>query len=832
MESANSQEETATLDIGTKMSSLNSQTKSHGVDHINSTETRDLDTLSKEKKPSSENRTVDLPETTDTNSCEKEETAQEEIALRKDGNKEETSVHEADEESKCIEKEESVYEGQDESNSVKADSDNSEEDNLSDTCNSQDVSYISQDSNDCSTMEDATSSLHGDDTNDFTKEEGSRRKYKRKVYDPNATRTKLPRRAKDLKFDADSDFIEMPQFPRGRGRGRGRKKLFDLIPAPEVDGNQPPPSVETPTRGRGRGRGRGRTPKVKTPRSARPPRPPKFQAGWDESARMGLDPSGTPSQFSDAGSPWSSLKHFDTPTNPKIHPKKKVGLREVFDPSSQTPLAACQLTEYGWPLEDTNAELWMVQEQVSSYLSVKGSFKRKYPDIRRRTVDIVERNYLRDRRVVSDTQADLGVTAVLSRQILDIFFNDFPDKYEEYLAAQSEKKEQAYKAAKPKTSLVSASATPAEKKPFDPRLRAIKATAKWNSMFNKERVEERFHCLDLQTFTEHIPRRFRVPLEVKPDPYPVAVIPGQYSSVLKTYSPYQLKCLPLGTVLRGPLVGLPDRSHSIHRRKRRPTVPSSARTESAESQSDSDDSSSSSDDSSSDSSDDSKDSSSSSDDDSDEGPSAYKNAQQGICKLCHGDKYRNKDSKREQLVRCAKCRADGHLTCWELDVEMASQIRAYPWQCNDCKTCDQCHDPADEEKMLFCDYCDRGYHIYCVGLRKIPDGRWHCPACARCGSCGTQDPSGTEGNKQWIHEYKVNSSGAQVYAVTLCGVCVKLWRKGSYCTFCNGCFGVRKEQGSLIVCKGCSRRAHADCLAQIKKEYLCTTCTDKAKYKK
>ena len=62
---------------------------------------------------------------------------------------------------------------------------------------------------------------------------------------------------------------------------------------------------------------------------------------------------------------------------------------------------------------------------------------------------------------------------------------------------------------------------------------------------------------------------------------------------------------------------------------------------------------------SSDSSDDSKDSSSSSDDDSDEGPSAYKNAQQGICKLCHGDKYRNKDSKREQLVRCAKCRADG-----------------------------------------------------------------------------------------------------------------------------------------------------------------------------
>lgn len=70
----------------------------------------------------------------------------------------------------------------------------------------------------------------------------------------------------------------------------------------------------------------------------------------------------------------------------------------------------------------------------------------------------------------------------------------------------------------------------------------------------------------------------------------------------------------------------------------------------------------------------------------------------------------------------------------------------------DCKTCDQCHDPADEEKMLFCDFCDRGYHTYCVGLRSIPEGRWHCPACARCGSCGTRDPCG---DKQWIHE--VNS---------------------------------------------------------------------------
>ena len=36
-------------------------------------------------------------------------------------------------------------------------------------------------------------------------------------------------------------------------------------------------------------------------------------------------------------------------------------------------------------------------------------------------------------------------------------------------------------------------------------------------------------------------------------------------------------------------------------------------------------------------------------------------------------------------------------------------------------------DPADEDKMLFCDLCDRGYHIYCVGLQAIPNGNHDFP---------------------------------------------------------------------------------------------------------
>lgn len=49
----------------------------------------------------------------------------------------------------------------------------------------------------------------------------------------------------------------------------------------------------------------------------------------------------------------------------------------------------------------------MIQEQVSNYLGVK-SFKRKYPDIKRRPVDSEERAYLVDSGLVSESLCDLG----------------------------------------------------------------------------------------------------------------------------------------------------------------------------------------------------------------------------------------------------------------------------------------------------------------------------------------------------------------------------------------------------------------------------------------
>lgn len=65
-----------------------------------------------------------------------------------------------------------------------------------------------------------------------------------------------------------------------------------------------------------------------------------------------------------------------------------------------------QVVEYQWPLEKGGESL-MIQEQISEYLGVK-SFKRKYPDLKRRVVEAEEKTYLREKGLVIEAMCDLG----------------------------------------------------------------------------------------------------------------------------------------------------------------------------------------------------------------------------------------------------------------------------------------------------------------------------------------------------------------------------------------------------------------------------------------
>ena len=113
----------------------------------------------------------------------------------------------------------------------------------------------------------------------------------------------------------------------------------------------------------------------------------------------------------------------DTPT--KKNRKKRTTID--IDQSLGRHLSADKLHVYRWPTGEPHADLHVLQEQICDYLSLK-SFKRKYPDIYRRIVDLHEREYLKSQNVVTETQCDLGLTALKLDEVLELMSIDYPEK--------------------------------------------------------------------------------------------------------------------------------------------------------------------------------------------------------------------------------------------------------------------------------------------------------------------------------------------------------------------------------------------------------------------
>lgn len=141
------------------------------------------------------------------------------------------------------------------------------------------------------------------------------------------------------------------------------------------------------------------------------------------------------------------------------------------------------IAEYDWPppkgcCPARNRDTFMIQEQIAEYLGVK-SFKRKYQDLQRRPVEMEERNYLMEKGMVSEKMCDLGLTAVLASDVLDIMHNDFYEKYEDY------KKYLREKQIKDLSARTKAMQAEAVEKNLSARDNAIRAASSWNINFNK-----------------------------------------------------------------------------------------------------------------------------------------------------------------------------------------------------------------------------------------------------------------------------------------------------------------------------------------------------------
>ncbi|XP_011298385.1 zinc finger protein DPF3 isoform X3 [Fopius arisanus] len=102
------------------------------------------------------------------------------------------------------------------------------------------------------------------------------------------------------------------------------------------------------------------------------------------------------------------------------------------------------------------------------------------------------------------------------------------------------------------------------------------------------------------------------------------------------------------------------------------------------------------------------------------------------CDFCLGDARENKKTGgSEELVSCSDCGRSGHPTCLQFTANMIVSVRKYRWQCIECKCCSICGTSDNDDQLLFCDDCDRGYHMYCLSppLATPPEGSWSCRLC-------------------------------------------------------------------------------------------------------
>uniref|UniRef100_H2Z2E7 PHD-type domain-containing protein n=1 Tax=Ciona savignyi TaxID=51511 RepID=H2Z2E7_CIOSA len=117
-----------------------------------------------------------------------------------------------------------------------------------------------------------------------------------------------------------------------------------------------------------------------------------------------------------------------------------------------------------------------------------------------------------------------------------------------------------------------------------------------------------------------------------------------------------------------------------------------------------------------------------------------------LCDFCLKDVTNNRLGEFEQMLFCKDCDAKAHPSCMKYSSTLAFKALTYPWQCVECKTCSACCLSSDGASILFCDGCDKAYHMSChePEVLEKPEGKWLCSSCLNDPSVSIDDISEEE----------------------------------------------------------------------------------------
>ncbi|KAI3959876.1 hypothetical protein MKW92_013079 [Papaver armeniacum] len=94
------------------------------------------------------------------------------------------------------------------------------------------------------------------------------------------------------------------------------------------------------------------------------------------------------------------------------------------------------------------------------------------------------------------------------------------------------------------------------------------------------------------------------------------------------------------------------------------------------------------------------------------------------------------------LLDCQKQLQENNLTCIAKKDkgDMVDQQNDY--------ICSICHYGGT---LVLCDQCPSSFHLDCLGIKDLPDGKWFCPSC-QCGICGKGElDSNSDAEKKFLH---------------------------------------------------------------------------------
>ncbi|KAK1263579.1 Methyl-CpG-binding domain-containing protein 9 [Acorus gramineus] len=199
-----------------------------------------------------------------------------------------------------------------------------------------------------------------------------------------------------------------------------------------------------------------------------------------------------------------------------------------------------------------------------------------------------------------------------------------------------------------------------------------------------------------------------------------------------------------------------------------------------------------------------------------------------LCKYC-----KEPEESDKRFIKC------GHPQCqykyYHIRCLKSPQAVVRPgkhcWYCPSC-LCRSCLLDKDDSKIVLCDGCDEGYHIYCMTPPRvsIPKGNWYCfdcnmkrmkegeldvsepsmPSLRQCSHCGEYDEA-----KEFMmcgHE----QCPCKYYHVKCLTIAQTMKQSALRCWYCPSCLCraclLDKDDDKIVLCDGCDDAYHIYCM--------------------